>query len=143
MLERLKFLAIFSANLDEFYMVRVAGLAGRVAAGLGAAAPGGLEPVAQLKAIRVRVLELAVQQAAIFAALVPTLAEAGIRLGGPEGIDPEDRDEIHQRFEDQLFPVLTPLAVDPGHPFPYISNLSLNLAVMVRDETTGSAASPG
>src|SRR5687767_593232 len=80
LLERLKFLAIFSANLDEFFMVRVAGLAGRVAAGLGAAAPGGLEPAAQLKAIRARVLELLAHQAAILGALVPALAEAGIRL---------------------------------------------------------------
>src|SRR4051812_28549533 len=86
LLERLKFLAIFSANLDEFFMIRVAGLAGRVAAGLGAAAAGGLEPAAQLKAIRARVLELIAQQAAIFDALVPALAEAGIRLGGPESI---------------------------------------------------------
>ena len=137
LLERLKFLAIYSANLDEFFMIRVAGLAGRVAAGLGAAAPGGLEPAAQLKAIRARVLELGVQQAAIFQALGPALAEAGIPLGGSEGIDPADQEEIRQRFEEQLFPVLTPLAVDPGHPFPYISNLSLNLAVMVRDGHDG------
>ena len=137
LLERLKFLAIFSANLDEFFMIRVAGLAGRVAAGLGAAAPGGLEPAAQLKAIRARVLELASQQGAIFSALAPALAEAGIALGGSQGIEPVDRDEIQQRFEEQLFPVLTPLAVDPGHPFPYISNLSLNLAVMVRDGRDG------
>ncbi len=136
-LERLKFLAIFSANLDEFFMVRVAGLAGRVAAGLGAATPGGLEPVAQLKAIRVRVLELVAQQTAIFAGLVPGLADAGVRLGDPKGIEPVHREELGQRFEEQLFPVLTPLAVDPGHPFPYISNLSLNLAVMVRDGRDG------
>ena len=137
LLERLKFLAIFSANLDEFFMVRVAGLAGRVAAGLGAAAPGGLEPAAQLKAIRARVLELVAQQSAIFDTIVPALADAGIRLGGPEGIDRAHRAELQQRFEEQLFPVLTPLAVDPGHPFPYISNLSLNLAVQVHDGRDG------
>ena len=137
LLERLKFLAIFSANLDEFFMVRVAGLAGRVAAGLGAAAPGGLEPAAQLKAIRARALELVARQTAIFDALIPGLAEAGIHLGGPQGVEPAHRDELDQRFEEQLFPVLTPLAVDPGHPFPYISNLSLNLAVMVRDGRDG------
>src|SRR5436190_16475530 len=102
LLERLKFLAIFSANLDEFFMVRVAGLAGRVAAGLGAAAAGGLEPAAQLKAIRARVLELVAQQTAIFDALVPALAEAGIRLGGPQGIENAHRDEINQRFEEHL-----------------------------------------
>jgi polyphosphate kinase len=137
LLERLKFLAIFSANLDEFFMVRVAGLAGRVAAGLGAAATGALEPEAQLKAIRARVLELVADQTAVFAALVPPLADAGIRLTGREGIEPAHRKELGRRFEEQLFPVLTPLAVDPGHPFPYISNLSLNLAVMVRDGRDG------
>jgi polyphosphate kinase len=139
LLERLKFLAIFSANLDEFFMVRVAGLAGRVAAGLGAVVPGGLEPAAQLKAIRTRVLELVGQQAAIFAGLVPGLAEAGIHLGGTggRGIETTHRAEFGRRFEEQLFPVLTPLAVDPGHPFPYISNLSLNLAVLVRDGRDG------
>jgi len=136
LLERLKFLAIFSANLDEFFMIRVAGLAGRAAAGLGAAAAGGLEPAAQLKAIRARVLELVAQQTGIFQAVVPALAEAGIRLGG-QGIERGHRKEINQRFEEHLFPVLTPLAVDPGHPFPYISNLSLNLAVMVRDGRDG------
>ena len=137
LLERVKFLAIFSSNLDEFFMVRVAGLAGRAAAGLGAVATGGLEPEEQLKAIRARVLELVADQTAIFAALPPALAEAGIRLGGPDGIEPAHRKELGRRFEEQLFPVLTPLAVDPGHPFPYISNLSLNLAVMVRDGRDG------
>jgi polyphosphate kinase len=137
LLERLKFLAIFSANLDEFFMVRVAGLAGRVAAGLGAATAGGLEPVAQLEAIRARTLELVADQSAIFAGLVPALAEAGIHLGGPGGIEPVHEEELGRRFEEQLFPVLTPLAVDPGHPFPYISNLSLNLAVLVQDRPNG------
>jgi len=137
LLERLKFLAIFSGNLDEFFMVRVAGLAGRADAGLGAAAPGGLEPEAQLKAIRARVLELVADQTAISAALVPALAEAGICLGGADGIETAHREELGRRFEEQLFPVLTPLAVDPGHPFPYISNLSLNMAVMVRDGRDG------
>jgi polyphosphate kinase len=137
LLERLKFLAFFSANLDEFFMVRVAGLAGRVAAGLGAATAGGLEPAAELKAIRARVLELGADQTAIFTALAPALAEAGIHLAGPGRIDPADEEELRVRFEEQLFPVLTPLAVDPGHPFPYISNLSLNLAVLVRDGRDG------
>jgi polyphosphate kinase len=137
LLERLKFLAIFSANLDEFFMVRVAGLAGRVAAGLGAASAGGLEPAEQLKAIRARVLELVAHQATVFGTLRPALAEAGINLGDPGGIDPAHQEELGRRFEEQLFPVLTPLAVDPGHPFPYISNLSLNLAVMVRDGREG------
>src|SRR4051812_16403633 len=84
--ERLKFVAIFSANLDEFFMVRVAGLAGRVAAGLGAAAPGGLEPAAQLKAIRARVLELVADQTAVFASLRPALADAAVHLADPGAI---------------------------------------------------------
>ncbi|HEY4409258.1 MAG TPA: polyphosphate kinase 1 [Acidimicrobiia bacterium] len=139
LLERLKFLAIFSGNLDEFFMIRVAGLAGRVAAGLGAATAGGLEPAAQLKAIRARVLELVAHQSEILAALLPVLAEAGVRLGPPgEPVEEAHREELGRRFEEQLFPVLTPLAVDPGHPFPYISNLSLNLAVSVRDGRDGS-----
>src|SRR5437763_8685032 len=137
LLERLKFLAIFSGNLDEFFMVRVAGLAGRAAAGLGAATAGGLEPQAQLKAIRARVLELVAQQTKILGDLRPALAEAGIRLG-PGGIEETHREELARRFEEQLFPVLTPLAVDPGHPFPYISNLSLNLTVLLRDGRHGS-----
>src|SRR5436190_23112856 len=87
LLERLKFLAIFSANLDEFFMVRVAGLAGRVAAGLGASAPGGLEPAAQLKAIRGRVLELITDQTAVFASLRPALTETGIHLADPGALD--------------------------------------------------------
>ena len=137
LLERLKFLAIFSANLDEFFMIRVAGLAGRAAAGLGASAAGGLEPAAQLKAIRARVVELVVRQSEIFEGLLPDLAEAGVRLGERKGIEPAHQEEFGRRFEEQLFPVLTPLAVDPGHPFPYISNLSLNLAVTVRDGPDG------
>src|SRR5437588_7685065 len=100
LLERLKFLAIFSANLDEFFMVRVAGLAGRAAAGLGAATPGGLEPEAQLKAIRARVLELVADQTAIFAALVPALAEAGICLGGSHGIEAPHREDIGRLLDD-------------------------------------------
>src|SRR5437660_3927640 len=120
LLERLKFLAIFSANLDEFFMVRVAGLAGRAAAGLGAVATGGLEPEEQLKAIRARVLELVADQTAIFAALPPALAEAGIRLGGPDGIEPAHRKELGRRFEMQLrqrrFGRAVRLEVDAGMP---------------------------
>src|SRR5439155_11101781 len=108
LLERLKFLAIFSGNLDEFFMVRVAGLAGRVAAGLGAAVVGGLEPAAQLKAIRARVLELVADQSGIFTALLPALAKVGIPFGpaGGGGIAEAHREELGRRFEEQLFPVL-------------------------------------
>ena len=133
-LERAKFLAIFGQNLDEFFMVRVAGLKDRVAAGLGAASPDGLGPQDQLRAIRDRVAELVDRQAATFLrAVVPALDAVGIRLSSWEALDDDDRQHLVRVFEEQIFPVLTPLAVDPGHPFPYISNLSLNLALIVRD----------
>src|SRR5256885_9150985 len=110
LLERLKFLAIFSGNLDEFFMVRVAGLAGRAAAGLGAVATGGLEPEEQLKAIRARVLELVADQTAIFAALPPAPAEAGVRPGGPARIEPAPPNERGRRLGGPPFPLPTPPA---------------------------------
>ncbi|HVW35574.1 MAG TPA: RNA degradosome polyphosphate kinase [Acidimicrobiia bacterium] len=134
LLERVKFLAIFSRNLDEFFMIRVAGLADRAAAGLGAAATGGLDPAAELASIRRRVDELVLRQTAVFRDDVqPRLAGEGIRLSDWAALSSDHRKELGRYFEDQIFPVLTPLSVDPGHPFPYISNLSLNLAIMVRD----------
>jgi polyphosphate kinase len=133
LLERVKFLAIFSRNLDEFFMIRVAGLSDRAAAGLGAAATGGLDPVAELTSIRERTVHLISRQMAIFRELVPQLAEAGITLSDWDALEDPDRKALSKFFEDHIFPVLTPLSVDPGHPFPYISNLSLNLAVIVRD----------
>jgi polyphosphate kinase len=138
LLERAKFLAIFSSNLDEFFQVRVAGLKDQVAAGLGRVSPDGLEPARQLDAIRARVEELLRHVDRIFLGEVnPGLAEAGIRLSDWGELDDEDRAFLVEFFERQVFPVLTPLAVDPSHPFPYISNLSLNLAVKVRDPETG------
>jgi polyphosphate kinase len=134
LLERVKFLAIFSRNLDEFYMIRVAGLLNRVAAGLGAAAIGGLDPGAELSSIRKRTEELVLRQTDVFRDEVqPRLADEGIRLHDWSTLEKDHRKELGRYFEDQIFPVLTPLSVDPGHPFPYISNLSLNLAIMVRD----------
>ena len=134
LLERVKFLAIFSRNLDEFFMIRVAGLWDRLMAGLGAAATEGLEPVEELRSIRDRTVHLLARQMATFRNDVrPALAEAGIEVTAWESLDTEERVELGRFFEDQIFPVLTPLSVDPGHPFPYISNLSLNLAVVVRD----------
>ena len=133
-LERAKFLAIFGQNLDEFFMVRVAGLKDRVAAGLGAASPDGLGPQEQLRAIRERVSELVDRQASTFLHdVVPALDEVGIKLSSWDALDDDDRHHLVRVFEEQIFPVLTPLAVDPGHPFPDISNLSLNLALIVRD----------
>jgi polyphosphate kinase len=134
LLERVKFLAIFSRNLDEFFMIRVAGLADRAAAGLGAAATGGLDPHEELGSIRKRADELILRQTDVFRDEVqPLLADAGIRLHDWAALEKGHQKELGRYFEDQIFPVLTPLSVDPGHPFPYISNLSLNLAIMVRD----------
>jgi len=138
LLERVKFCAIFSSNLDEFFYVRVAGLKDQLAAGLGATAPDGLSPVDQLEAVRSRVEELVDRLAHTLAAeIVPALAEAGVCLVDWDALDKSDRAALATVFEERIFPVLTPLAVDPGHPFPYISNLSLNLAVTVRDPVGG------
>jgi polyphosphate kinase len=138
LLERAKFLAIFSAGLDEFFQVRVAALKDQVAAGLRAVTPDGLTPGQQLGAIRERVTAVMERQSTIFLDQVaPALGEVGIHLSDWDELDDDDRKQLVEEFENQIFPVLTPLAVDPGHPFPYISNLSLNLAVMVRDPDTG------
>src|SRR5581483_590390 len=134
LLERVKFLAIFSRNLDEFFMIRVAGLLDRVAAGLGAAAIGGLDPGAELASIRKRTEELVLRHTDVCRdEVLPRLADEGIRLLDWQALEKPHRKELGRYFEEQIFPVLTPLSVDPGHPFPYISNLSLNLAIMVRD----------
>ena len=138
-LERAKFCAIFSQNLDEFFQVRVAGLKDQLAAGLGATAPDGLSPLDQLRAIRERVEEHTQRlQACFLDEVAPALAAAGVVLSDWDQLDDDDRDYLVDVFEERIFPVLTPLAVDPGHPFPYISNLSLNLAVLVHDPETGA-----
>jgi polyphosphate kinase len=137
LLERAKFLAIFSTNLDEFFQVRVAGLKDQLAAGLPATARDGMSPLDQLRTIRQRVSDqLDRQSAAFLKGVVPALAEAGIVLSDWEALDDDDREYLVDVFERRIFPVLTPLAVDPGHPFPHISDLSLNLAVIVRDTST-------
>ncbi len=138
LLERAKFLAIFQSLLDEFFEVRVAGLKDQLAAGLLGTDPAGLSPGDQLRAIRVETEGLVARRVRAFIdELVPALAEQGIRLSSWESLTDEDRAFIEKEFEERIFPVLTPLAVDPGHPFPYISNLSLNLAVIVGDPVTG------
>jgi polyphosphate kinase len=138
LLERLKFLSIVSTNLDEFYMVRVAGLRRQVAAGVTQSTPDGMTPQEQLDAIDVRVKALlAAQRACLFDVVLPALATHGIRLVGMNELSPTEFAVVDQFFEAQVFPVLTPLAVDPAHPFPYISNLSLSLAVELRDPATG------
>ncbi|MBF6146661.1 RNA degradosome polyphosphate kinase [Nocardia nova] len=138
LLERAKFLAIFSSNLDEFYMVRVAGLKRRAEAGLSVRSADGLSPTEQLTLIAERTQELAGRHARVFLDQVrPALADEGIAIIGWADLDDDERRRLSGYFLDQVFPVLTPLAVDPAHPFPYISGLSLNLAVTVKDSETG------
>jgi polyphosphate kinase len=138
LLERVKFLAIFSEGLDEFFQVRVAGLKDQVDAGLRARSADGLRPSETLRAIGARVSELVARQSHIFVdEIAPQLAASGIRLSDWSSLDDDDHDYLVDVFQRQIFPVLTPLSVDPGHPFPYISNLSLNLIVRVGDPITG------
>ena len=138
LLERLKFLSIFSTNLDEFYMVRVAGLRRQVAAGVTAVPADGLSAQAQLDAIERRVRELLAQaRQCLHERLLPALDEKGIRLVHMNDLTPGEWNAVDVFFESEVFPVLTPLAVDPGHPFPYVSNLSLSLAVEIRDPDRG------
>ena len=137
LLERAKFLAIFASNLDEFFMVRVAGLQRRQSMGLGVRSADGLGTREQLSLIYDRARKLAAKHARCFLEQVrPALAETGIRLVLWRDLPADEQVSLHDYFRTQVFPVLTPLAVDPAHPFPYISGLSLNLAVLVRDPST-------
>ncbi|MDJ0960413.1 MAG: polyphosphate kinase 1 [Acidimicrobiia bacterium] len=137
LLERVKFVAIVSQNLDEFFQVRVAGLINQAATSRKAG-PDGMTPTQQLTAIREAVLDLHHRtDRAFLDELLPQLADAGVRLADWNELDNGDRAHLNQIFEDELFPVLTPLAVDPSHPFPFISNLSLNLAVILSSSTSG------
>jgi polyphosphate kinase len=137
LLERAKFLAIFGSNLDEFYMVRVAGLKRREEAGLAVRSADGLTPREQLAQIAMRSRELTERQARICLDSVrPELEKHDIIFVTWSDLDDQQRLRLSGYFSDHIFPVLTPLAVDPVHPFPYISNLSVNLAVMVRDPDT-------
>jgi polyphosphate kinase len=134
LLERLKFAAIFSSNLDEFFMVRVAGLKKQVEAGVTQLTADGRSPSEQLTAISDRLRPLLAQQDRLFEeSLRGQLVAQGIHLIHYVDLNQEQRTYLHKYFDEHIFPVLTPLAVDPSHPFPYISNLSLNLAVVVRD----------
>jgi len=134
-LERLKFVAIFTSNLDEFFQVRVAGLLEQADAGVTGLNADGLTPASQLAAIDQMVRELTVRQVELFRdELLPKMRVAGIVIVELAELSASERSHLEGVFEDLVFPVLTPLAVDPAHPFPYISNLSLNLAVRLRDE---------
>ncbi|HUG47940.1 MAG TPA: RNA degradosome polyphosphate kinase, partial [Candidatus Limnocylindria bacterium] len=136
LLERTRFLAIFASNLDEFFQVRVAGLKQQVSAGRSNPTPDGLSAAETLDAVRNRLLPLVAEHSAAYARIRDELAEEEIRIVRYEE-RPERHLELRSRFLDEIFPVLTPLAVDPGHPFPYISDLSLSLAVTVRDPLSG------
>ena len=138
LLERAKFLAIFASNLDEFFMVRVAGIVRRQETGLGVRSADGLGTSQQLSIIRDKARVLATEHARCFREQVrPALAAAGISIVTWADLSAAEQLRLHGWFREQIFPVLTPLAVDPAHPFPYISGLSLNLAVLVRDPETG------
>ena len=137
LLERLKFLAIFSSNLDEFFMVRVAGLRQQVEAKVSSTSFDGRTPQQQLEEISFLLRPVIVQQHQHFEKkLRPELASHGIHLLDYIDLTDKQRKYLDNYFEEQVFPVITPLAVDPGHPFPYISNLSLNLAVVVKNPET-------
>jgi polyphosphate kinase len=139
LLERCKFAAIFSSNLDEFFMIRVAGLHDQVDAGIDTPKADGRTPAEVIDAIRAKVLPLTARLCRCLAHdLRPALAEHGIRLASIDEVDDDARRALDRRYRRQIFPVLTPLAVGLGRPFPYISNLSLSLAVLVRDPVSGN-----
>jgi polyphosphate kinase len=134
LLERLRFCSIYASNLDEFYMVRVAGLFDQLDAGIDARGPDGLRPNDQIDRIQARVLELDRRlQRCLGEELLPALEEDGVRIVSLDQASEEEARQIHRRFHEQVFPALTPLVIGLGRPFPYISNLSLSLAVLLRD----------
>ena len=139
LLERANFLAIFASNLDEFFMVRVAGLKRRIMTGLAVPTNIGRSPSDALADISARAHELQTRHARVYLDHVkPALANAGITIATWDSLDEADQNILTKYFSDQIFPVLMPLAVDPAHPFPYISGLSLNLAIRVRNTKTGT-----
>ncbi len=141
-LERFKFVAIFADMIDEFFQVRVVSLEDKVAAGVQTPSVDGVRPRQQLAAIRERVLSLVERQdRLVLDSLLPELASKGIEVVHYRDLDENEQSSLTKYFDENVYPVLTPLAVDPGHPFPMISNLSLNIAVTVLDETTGEERS--
>src|SRR4051812_3443997 len=138
LLERVRFAAIFATNLDEFFMVRVAGLRRRIATGIALTTPSGLSPREQLELVSERTHDLVERHAENFQSnLLPQLTDNGICLLHYEQLTDDERKLTDSLFDEKVYPVLTPLAVDPAHPFPYISGLSLNLAVVLRDRDNG------
>jgi len=137
LLERVNYLSIFASNLDEFFMVRVASLKRRIATGIAVPSPSGLSPQEVLQQIADRTRELQTRHAELFASRISKeLAEHDIQVVHWSTLNGEEQQELHSYFSSQVFPVLTPLAVDPAHPFPYISGLSLNLAVVLKNPKT-------
>ena len=137
LLERAKFCSIFSSNLDEFFMVRVAALKDQVAAGIDRPTADGRSPKQLISEITLRVAELVnEQQRVLWDELHPELAEHGIRIVSFDELDTQERKDLEEHYQQRIFPVLTPLAVDPSHPFPYISNLSLSIGAIINDPQT-------
>src|SRR3984893_13842387 len=141
LLERLKFLSIFHSNLDEFFMIRVSGLHDQLEASVTERSADGLSPPEQLKAIS-EIVRQDIERAmrTLTEDVLPKLAETGVRLLRWDEIEPERRKELTSYFESVVFPVLTPLAFDPAHPFPFVSNLSLSLAVELSERKEKRAA---
>jgi polyphosphate kinase len=138
LLERVKFLSIFASNLDEFFMIRVSGLRRQLAAGILETPPDGMTPAEQLMAIRQELMPLLARHSECWHKdLLPKLRAAGINILSYDDLKRKQRKLLRRYFEREIFPVLTPLAFDPGHPFPHISNLSINLAVVIDDPQHG------
>src|SRR5512143_4190067 len=134
LLERVKFVAIFGSNMDEFFMVRVSGLRKQVEAHITELSPDGITPRDQLAAIRKFSIELyGKAHELLHRKLLPALQEAGVHVLDFEELNKSQKEKVNSYFTEVVHPVLTPLALDPGHPFPHISNLSLNLAIVIRD----------
>lgn len=136
LLERVRFLSISATNLDEFFMVRVAGLEGQVRQGVSLRSPDGKTPVEQLDDILKEIDNLQMEQQASFAVLQQYLAREGILIVRPAALSPEDRAWLENTFEESIFPVLTPLSIDPAHPFPFIPNLGFSMGLQLRSRKT-------
>src|ERR1700758_4856389 len=132
--ERVRFLSISASNLDEFYMVRVAGLMGMVRAGVTTASSDGLTPAEQLAQVNESARGLITEQQAIWSTLHAELRAEGISVVTGDELKPGDREYLDQQFVEQIFPVLTPLAIDPAHPFPFIPNLGFTIAVQLTNK---------